>query len=148
MGRKSLPKKVHAAITRLCEEGDELAKEGNDAAAYTKYSEAWELLPADKEKWEASTWVLGAVGELQFRNRKFDKALNSYLRAVQCPNGLGNPYIHLRIGQAQYELGNLEGAADNLARAYLGGGPEMFQGGDPKYFAFLKTRLKPPSGGW
>jgi tetratricopeptide (TPR) repeat protein len=148
MGRKSLPKKLRAAITRLCEEGDELAKEGSDAAAYAKYSEAWELLPDDKDNWEASTWVLGAVGELQFRNRKFDKALNSYLRAVQCPNGVGNPYIHLRIGQTQYELGNMEGAADNLARAYMGGGEEIFRDEEPKYFTFLKTHLKPPPGGW
>jgi tetratricopeptide (TPR) repeat protein len=148
MGLKSLPKKLHAAITRLCGEGDELTEEGNDAAAYAKYSAAWELVPDDKENWEASTWILGAVGELQFRNRKFDKALNSYLRAVQCPNGLGNPYIHLRIGQAQYELGNVEVAADNLARAYMGGGQDIFQGADPKYFAFLKARLEPPPDGW
>jgi tetratricopeptide (TPR) repeat protein len=148
MGRKSLTKKVHAAITRLCEEGDELAKQGNDAAAYAKYSEAWELVPEDKANWEASTWILGAVGELQFRKGKFDKAMNSYLRAVQCPKGVGNPYIHLRLGQTQYELGNMEGAAENLTRAYMGAGADIFQGADPKYFSFLKIRLKPPVGGW
>jgi tetratricopeptide (TPR) repeat protein len=148
MACKQLSNKIHSAITKLCEEGDELAKQGKDLDAYNKYNEAWELLPEDKENWEASTWILGAVGELQFRNGKFEKALNSYLRAVQCPSGLGNPYIHLRIGQAQFELGNQEGAADNLARAYMGGGKEIFEDGDPKYFAFLKTRLKPPTGGW
>jgi tetratricopeptide (TPR) repeat protein len=148
MEREQLSKKLHSAITRLCKEGDELSKQGADAAAYAKYNEAWELVPEEKADWEASTWILTAVGELQFRNRKFDKALNSYLRAVQCPNGLGNPYIHLRIGQAQYELGNLVGAADNLARAYMGGGEDIFQEADPKYIAFLKTRLKPPAGGW
>lgn len=148
MGRKRLPKKVHATITRLCEEGNELANEGNDQAAYDKYNEAWNLVPEDKQNWEASTWILSAVGELQFRNNKFDKALNSYLRAVQCPNGLGNAYIHLRIGQSQYELGNMEGAADNLARAYMGGGSQVFEGAAPKYFTFLKTRLKSPAGGW
>lgn len=146
MKKKSLPKKIHSTITRLCKEGDQLAEERNAAAAFAKYSEAWELIPEDKENWEASTWILSAVGELHFHKRNFDKSLNCYLRAVQCPGGLGNPYVHLRIGQIQWELGNLDGAADNLARAYMGGDEEIFRNEDPKYFAFLKTRLKPPIG--
>lgn len=148
MTRKQLSDATHEAITRLCEEGDELAERGKLLDAYNRYTEAWELLPDDKANWEASTWILGAVGELQFRNGSFSKALNSYLRAVQCPNGLGNPYIHLRIGQTQLELGNEDGAADNLTRAYMGGGAEIFEEDDAKYFDFLKTRLKPPPEGW
>ena len=103
------------------------------------------MVPEDKVNWEASTWILGAVGELQFRHQKFDKALDSYLHAVQCPNGLGNPYIHLRIGEAQYELGNMAGAGDNLTRAYMGAGEDIFKDEDPKYLAYLKTILLPPA---
>jgi hypothetical protein len=29
----------------------------------------------------------------------------------------------------------------------MGAGAEIFEGGE-KYFAFLKTRLEPPPGGW
>jgi tetratricopeptide (TPR) repeat protein len=147
MERNKLPKKVHEAITRLCAEGDELAKAGDARAAYDKYVEAWELVPEDKENWEASTWILSAVGEIQFRRKKFENSLDSFLRAVQCPNGLGNPYIHLRIGQAQFELGNLQGAGDNLTRAYMGAGEEIFKDEDPKYLAYLRTILRPPATG-
>lgn len=67
--------------------------------------------------------------------------------AMQCPAAIGNPFLHLRLGQCQFELGNLDRAADELARAYMGAGADIFEGAD-KYFAFLKTRLQPPPGGW
>ena len=67
--------------------------------------------------------------------------------AVHCPDAIGNPFLHLRLGQCQFELDSLDRAADELARAYLGAGSDIFEGAD-KYFAFLKTRLKPPLGGW
>jgi len=146
MGKNRLTRKAHDAITQLSKEGDELAALGNDQAAYDKYSEAWDLVPEDKANWEASTWLLGAIGELQFRRGSFEKALNTYLRAVQCPNGLGNPYIHLRIGQCQLELGNTNGASDNLTRAYMGAGEEIFEKEDAKYLAHLRTILLPPAG--
>jgi len=139
-----MPKKLHESITRLSKEGDDLAKKGADQAAYDKYNEAWNLVPEPKVDWEASTWILSAVGELQFRLKKFDKALNSFLKAVQCPGGLGNPYIHLRIGEAQYELEDMKGAGDNLTRAYMGAGDDIFKVEDPKYLTYLRTILLPP----
>jgi tetratricopeptide (TPR) repeat protein len=148
MVQQALAKKVHAAITRLYHEGDELAERGRDQAAHDKYQEAWDLIPADKENWEEATWILGAVGELHFRGGKFAQAVGSYLRAVDCPNGSDNPYIRLRLGQAQFELGEPDAAADNLARAYTAGGEDAFADEDPKYLEFLQTRLDPPPGGW
>jgi hypothetical protein len=52
----------------------------------------------------------------------------------------GNPFIHLRLGQAQLELGNEERAADELMRAFMGGGHEIFESDDQKYLDFLRTR--------
>jgi len=66
---------------------------------------------------------------------------------MRCPDAIGNPFLHLRLGQCQFELGELDRAADELARAYMGAGAKIFEGGD-KYFSFLKTRLEPPPGGW
>ena len=67
--------------------------------------------------------------------------------AMHCPEAIGNPFLHLRLGQCQFELGSLDRAADELARAYMGAGEEIFEAAD-KYFEFLKTRLEPPPGGW
>ena len=50
MAKKRLPKKLHAAITKLCEEGDAFAEEGDDQAAYKKYEEAWNLVPEEKAR--------------------------------------------------------------------------------------------------
>jgi hypothetical protein len=41
----------------------------------------------------------------------------------------------------------MDRAADELTRAYMGAGDEIFQDAE-KYFAFLKTRIKPPGGKW
>jgi hypothetical protein len=38
------------------------------------------------------------------------------------------------------ELGDHDRAADELMRAYMGGGPDIFDEDDPKYLAFLRTR--------
>jgi hypothetical protein len=52
-----------------------------------------------------------------------------------------NPLIHLRLGQLYHEGGKLEKAADELARAYMGAGGDIFIREDPKYFEFLKTKI-------
>lgn len=80
---------------------------------------------------------------MHFRLENHDKALNSFQNAVQCPGGLGNPYIHLRLGQLYFERHQLDNAADELTRAYMGGGIDIFMEDDPRYLAFLETRLSP-----
>jgi hypothetical protein len=64
------------------------------------------------------------------------------------PDAIGNPFLHLRLGQCQLELGNESRAADELARAFMGAGIEMFLSQDPKYLTFLKSRLAAPPGCW
>ena len=58
---------------------------------------------------------------------------------MQCPEAIGNPFIHLRLGQAQFELGDKEAAADELMRAYMGAGAEIFAEEAPKYLEYLAT---------
>jgi tetratricopeptide (TPR) repeat protein len=145
MKRDGMPKAVHAKIVRLCKEADDLVESGQEPEAQAKYTEAWDIVPEPKENWEASTWILSSAGEMHHRNKRTEKALNCFLRAVQCPTGLGNPYVHLRIGQCLYEVGDMAGAGDNLTRAYMGAGEEIFAKEDPKYLEYLKTILMPPA---
>ena len=37
----------------------------------------------------------------------------------------------------------MEGAGDNLARAYMGAGVEIFKNEDRKYLKYLRTIMKP-----
>ncbi len=137
---------LHAAIQSLCEKGDALAESGRYAAALEQYWAAWDLLPEPRTDWEAVTWILTAIGDANFLANDFTAGRDNLSMAMRCPAAIGNPFIHLRLGQCQFELRDLDRAADELTRAYMGAGPEIFEGAD-KYFAFLKTRIQlPPTG--
>ncbi|HZH32061.1 MAG TPA: hypothetical protein VEY11_14945 [Pyrinomonadaceae bacterium] len=138
---------THKRIEVLCAEGDALAEKAHYPDALKKYWAAWALLPEPQTDWEAATWILAAVGDANFLGGDFVAGRDNLSLAMHCPDAIGNPFLHLRLGQCQFELGNLERAGDELARAYMGAGAEIFEGAD-KYFAFLKTRLLPPPNGW
>ena len=103
----ALPDDVHAQVTALSAEGDALAAEGDFAGAKLRYVSALQLLPGDPRQWTAATWLYVALGDALFHTRDFERAFMAFSNAVQCPGGLGNPYIHLRLRQAQFERGEL-----------------------------------------
>lgn len=138
---------THFRIKRLCAKGDRLAERSQYSAALKHYWSAWNLLPEPQTDWEAATWILAAIGDANFLSGDFVAGRDNLAVAMHCPDAIGNPFLHLRLGQCQFELGNLDRAADELARAYMGAGNEIFKGAE-KYFEFLKTRLLPPTGGW
>ena len=129
-------------LDRLCALGDQHAGARDFSAALEAYWSAWELLPDPKESWEAATWVLVAVGDANFLSGNFVAGRDNLSRVMHCPDAIGNPFIHLRLGQCQFELGNLDRSADEFMRAYMGAGPEIFGNDDPKYLEFLSTRAK------
>jgi tetratricopeptide (TPR) repeat protein len=139
---------VDAEVKRLCALGDRHAKAGKYPAALTEYWKAFDLLPEPKTDWCAATRILAAIGDANFLGRDFTAGRDNLANAMHCPDAIGNPFLHLRLGQCRYELGEHDRAADELTRALMVAGEEIFAAEDPKYFAFLKTRLKPPPGGW
>lgn len=147
MSRNQLPKKLHTQITALCAEGNGYLKLKKYKQAIAKYKDAWDLLPETKLDWEAATWILTSAGDAYFGQGDYEKSLQSFVGAVQGPGGLGNPYIHLRLGQNYFELGDRAKAGDELARAYMGAGDEIFKDEEAKYSTFLQTILLPPLKG-
>ncbi|WP_245589212.1 tetratricopeptide repeat protein [Chitinimonas koreensis] len=143
-----LPNEVHEKIVRLSKAGDALVEKSQYRAAVEKYIEALQLLPEPITDWEACTWPLTAIGDAHFLAGSHEYAQKALSDAMHCPGAVGNPFIHMRLGQAQFELGNMDRAADELARAYLQEGKKLFDGENPKYLAFIKTKLQPPPGGW
>lgn len=142
-----LPYGIHQQIITLSKKGDALASQTLYKEAIAQYTAALELLPHPREKWRACTWLLVAIGDAHFLAKDYRPARVALTDAMHCPDAIGNPFVHLRLGQVQYELGNSAWAADELARAYMGGGKEIFKPEDPKYFAFVKSKLKPPANG-
>ena len=144
--QNDLPAKLQSDIKGICVEADGLAESGAPREAWAKYIEALALVPEPKTEWDLTTRILAGVGNVAFARKSYAKAKDALEDAVRCPGGLGDAFIHLRLGQCHYELGDRARAADNLARAYMGGGREAFANEDPKYFALVEEVLKPPAG--
>jgi tetratricopeptide (TPR) repeat protein len=137
---KILDDKIYRQITRLTGQGDELVETGEYRQALALYLKALDLVPDPIDEWEASTWIFAAIGDCYFLLRDFENARAAFNDAMHCPGAIGNPFLHLRLGQSQLEIGNDVRAADELMRAYMGGGPEIFEDEDGKYLAFLRTK--------
>ncbi len=146
--RMELSQAVHNKITALSRNGDVLAKQGKHREAVQTYRKALELVPKPISDWQASTWLLVAIGDAQFLARNYEESKGALVEAMKCPGAIGNPFIHMRLGQVQFELGNMSSAADELARAYIPEGKAIFANEDRKYLAFIKSKLQPPPGGW
>ncbi|MBX3713099.1 MAG: tetratricopeptide repeat protein [Lysobacter sp.] len=143
----ALSNEIHEKVVQLSSEGDRLAEAGDYFPAVQRYIEALDLLPEPRTDWEACTWLLVAIGDANFRAGHHEQARAALIDAMHCPGAIGNPFIHLRLGQTQFELGNMDCANDELARAYMGAGKEIFSEEDPKYFMHLQTVLLPPANG-
>lgn len=130
---EELDDKTYDAITKLSEQADALAENGDLDAALALYKNALNLVPEPKTDWEASTWLYASIGDTYFLLKDFENASRSLFEALNCPDGNANGFIYLRLGESQYELENKQGARENLLRAYMLEGDEIFEEEDPKY---------------
>lgn len=133
---------LHRAIVRHTNKGNRLFDQDRYEDAQREFEEALKLIPEPIEDWEAATWVLSSIGDCLFFLGDYAGAHEQFAHAVACPGGLGNAFVHLRLGEVQYEQGNQDRAKDELARAYMAGGPEIFAQEDPKYLAFLRRFMR------
>ena len=140
-----LPEDVHAQVTALSAAGDDQVCLGNYDAAIDSYEDALALLPGPTTQWDAATWLLTAIGDTHFLKRDFAAARTALQDAMHAPGAIGNPFVHLRLGQAQFELGDMNRAKDELVRAYMGAGERIFEGEDPKFLNLVKATIRPPA---
>ena len=133
--------KIYDEITRLSASGDAFANNENYAQALEEYWKAYDLIPEPKTQWEAATWLFAAIGDANFLSGDYQAGMQNLSAGMHCPGAIGNPFLHLRLGQCQYEIGNMERAADEFTRAYALAGEEIFLDDDPKYFDFLQTKI-------
>ena len=129
---------IYNKIVKLSNEGDNLVSRCKFDEAISKYEKALDLLPSSHYLWEAATWLYVAIGDTYFLENKFEIALNFFLEAQKCPNALANPFIYVRIGECFYEKGNFIKAKENLLRAYMLDGEDVFSDADPKYLKYIE----------
>ena len=148
---KQLDDQLHAEIEKFSQLGDDFAEKKDYSSALAEYWKAFDLIPEPKTDWEATTWLLAAIGDVNFLGNNFQAGIDNLSNAMHCPGGIGNPFLHLRLGQCHFEIGNFDRAADELTRAYALEGEEFFLEDDSKYFEFLKTKInikKPAKKPW
>jgi tetratricopeptide (TPR) repeat protein len=133
---------IVAAITELCERGDDEVEAGRYAAAVARYREALDLVPHPVHAWAVSTWIHSAIAEAFYLAGKHVEARDAINDAFRCDGAIGNAFLHMRLGQVELALGNRSRALDELIRAFTRAGEEVFGGEDPKYLALVKEALE------
>ncbi|SFW39020.1 hypothetical protein [Cellulophaga fucicola] len=138
---KELNEDIYFTILQLSKAADNHLENGEKSAALLKYWNAYDLIPEPKKDSETSTWLLTAIGNINFLNEDYKAGVANLTSAMRCPDAVGNAFMHLRLGQCQLEVGNLRRAENELARAYTIDGKSIFNKEDKKYFEFLKTKI-------
>jgi hypothetical protein len=86
--------------------------------------------------------VLAAIGDTAYLDGDYVNARSALEYGMTYPRAIGNPFMHLRLGQILYEVIELERAADELMRAYMGAGSKIFGAENSKYLNFLKSKAQ------
>ncbi|EIT83758.1 hypothetical protein A374_18751 [Fictibacillus macauensis ZFHKF-1] len=132
---------VYDRIVDLCNEGNAFVEKGKNNQAIESFVAALDLVPLPKNIWEASTWIYTAIGDTYFLNGEYEKAKSNILNALNCPDGISNPFILLRLGQSLFECGELDHAKEHLLRAFMLEGYKIFSKEDDKYFDLIKDLI-------
>ena len=137
-----LEENIYKTIQDLCALGDKFANSREFESAIAEYNKAWELIAEPKNEWGAATWVLAAIADSAFLAGYKTSAREALEYAMTCPRAIGNPFLHMRYGQVLFDAGELDAASDELMRAYMGAGKDIFSAEDSKYLTFLGSRAK------
>ncbi len=88
------------------------------------------------------------IGLIYVYAKMWDAAINAFAEAISYKDSVGNPFLHLRIGECAFHLGSAKDADDNLARALIMGGLSAFDGEDEALKKRVLQILQPPPDGW
>ena len=141
-------------------DGDEAMSENEWDDAFSCYCSAWELLCEDKPEHGAheAFWLIASWANASFMSGDFQDCLERLNESLEIFGDrdlvVGNPFFHLRVGQCMYELAESDekrtdasGAViENLARALICGGIEIFEQEEQKYLESVLAILDPPEG--
>jgi len=129
-------------IEQLSEEGNALAEKNDFDGAIEKFQQALTLVPTPKNEQEASLWLYAAIGDMYYLKDDYENSAENFYNALNCPDGQVNGFVHLRLGEDLFELGDKEKSLDHLLRAYMLEGKEIFEDEDDKYFEFLSENVE------
>ena len=132
---------LYEKIKEHSDEGERLFYDGRFPEVLEEYTKALDLIPEPKQRWEASVWVLAAIGDCYFWLKDFGAALGCFRKLMVEYEEYGNPFTRLRYGECLYETGNEELAREHLLAAYAMEGKELFEECDKKYLSVISGLL-------
>lgn len=130
----------HDRIEALSAEGSDLYDDGDWAGALRCWQRALALVDEPQADHHEAGWLWASIGDACCSGERWAEAEQHLTRSLQAPGTLDNPYIWLRLGQSQYELGRGEAAVDSLLRAYMLEGDDIFTDEAPRYRQLLVDR--------
>lgn len=133
---------LHEKVLELSEEGNRYVDVNNFDAALERFERALNLVPSPKNNWEASLWLYASIGDMYYLKDDYRNSADNFYNALNCPDGQTNSFVHLRLGEDLYELGDNEAALEHLLRAYMLEGKEIFADEDKKYLEFLSEKVE------
>jgi tetratricopeptide (TPR) repeat protein len=131
---------VFDRIEVLCEQGEVYIERGKYRSALQKFWKAFDLLPEPKSQYPSGTWLLTAIGDLNFFLQNYQAGVKNLTNAKNFFQGDNNGFISFRLGQCQFELGNLNEAIIELNHAFDLEGTCIFEDEDPKYLTFFNKK--------
>ena len=138
-----LDDELYSEIVRLSDEGHALCDCKEYQRAKEKFLQALDLVPDPKSDWEVATWLYTVLGDISFLLQSYEDAKNCLFDAIKCPDGFGNPFIMLRLGEALFETGgDVNKIKDYFMRAFMLGGMEIFEEENEKYFELIKDIIQ------
>ncbi len=135
---KQLSEDSTEQIRTLCAEAYEAYDQGDYKKALRLFYQGWVLLPKPQTEYVEAGWLLTGIGDSYFRQRQFIPGCEALRSANHCPQVRDNPFIHLRLGQCLYQIGERSSARHHLLKAYEAGGKELFSKEDPVYLKQIK----------
>ena len=134
---QSLENALEQDIKSLCAQGYQAYDGGDYQAALRLFYQAWLLVPKPQMEWDIAGWVLTAIGDTYFRLENYAQGREALSSTLHCAGINNNPFVHLRLGQCQFELGDEALARQSLYKAYRNGGQALFKQEPAKYLAII-----------
>ncbi|HEY9281498.1 MAG TPA: hypothetical protein VIP51_15615 [Eoetvoesiella sp.] len=132
-----LPDDIYQQIESLSEAGNECSDEGDFKGAIENWRQALAVLPEPSLDWEAATWLYASLGDAYYQLADYGMAKDALFIALSCPDGQGNAFIHYMMGKTLMRL-NDAGAVDELLRAYMLDGVDLFESDEDEGSESLK----------
>ena len=137
---KTLPETLENNIRTLYNQGYDHYDKCHFKQALRTLYKGWVLIPQPQIEHEISGWILTAIGDCYYRMMNYKSGLEALRSAIHCPNTMQHAFVHLRLGQCLYELGQREDSYQEFKMAIKFGDTGVFNGQTAKYVNFYKTR--------